>query len=98
MKTPPSNNPPKFAVSTHQLTRQFGHLTAVDHIELRIPYKEIYGLLGSNGAGKSTLIKMLTTLLLPTSGSAEVGGFENLRLTAKLNGKKEAESPPPAHP
>jgi ABC-2 type transport system ATP-binding protein len=84
MKTPPSNNPPKFAISTHQLTRQFGHLTAVDHIELRIPYKEIYGLLGSNGAGKSTLIKMLTTLLLPTSGSAEVGGFDIIKAPAKV--------------
>ncbi len=84
MKTPPSNTSPKFAVSTHQLTRQFGHLTAVDHIELRIPYKEIYGLLGSNGAGKSTLIKMLTTLLLPTCGSAEVGGFDIIKQPAEV--------------
>lgn len=65
----------RFAIKTSELTRQFGHLTAVDHIELRIPYGEIFGLLGANGAGKSTVIKMLTTLLSPTSGSAEVGGF-----------------------
>jgi ABC-2 type transport system ATP-binding protein len=66
----------RFAIKTSELTRQFGTLTAVDHIELRIPYGEIFGLLGANGAGKSTVIKMLTTLLSPTSGSAEVGGFD----------------------
>lgn len=66
----------RFAIETSALTRQFGHLTAVDHIELRVPYGEIFGLLGANGAGKSTVIKMLTTLLSPTSGSATVGGFD----------------------
>jgi len=65
-----------FAIKTSELTRRFGHLTAVDRIELRIPYEEIFGLLGANGAGKSTVIKMLTTLLSPTSGSAEVGGYD----------------------
>lgn len=69
----------KFAIKTPELTRQFGHLTAVDHIDLRIPYGEIFGLLGANGAGKSTVIKMLTTLLSPTSGSAEVGGFDIIK-------------------
>lgn len=48
----------------------------MDRIGLHISYGEIFGLLGANGAGKSTLIKMLTTLLPPTSGSAEVGGFD----------------------
>jgi len=84
MKATPTNNLPKFAISTSKLTRQFGTLTAVDHIELRVPYKEIYGLLGSNGAGKSTLIKMLTTLLPPTSGSAEVGGFDIIKAPAEV--------------
>lgn len=68
--------PDRFAIKASELTRQFGHLTAVDHIELRVSYGEVFGLLGANGAGKSTVIKMLTTLLLPTSGSAEVGGFD----------------------
>jgi len=72
----PAGMPDAFAIKTSQLTRRFGHLTAVDHIELQVPYGEIFGLLGANGAGKSTLIKMLTTLLPPTSGSAEVGGFD----------------------
>jgi ABC-2 type transport system ATP-binding protein len=84
MKSPASNNLPKLAISTIKLTRQFGPLTAVDHIELRVPYKEIFGLLGSNGAGKSTLIKMLTTLLPPTSGSAEVGGYDIIKAPAEV--------------
>jgi len=70
------DRPDRSAIKASELTRQFGHLTAVDHIELRVPYGEIFGLLGANGAGKSTVIKMLTTLLSPTSGSAEVGGFD----------------------
>ena len=65
-----------FAINTSALTRRYGKLTAADRIELRIPYGEIFGLLGANGAGKSTLIKMLTTLLSPTSGTAEVGGYD----------------------
>lgn len=64
-----------FAVTTLALTRRFGDVTAVDHVDLTIPYGRIFGLLGANGAGKTTLIKMLTTLLPPTSGDAEVGGF-----------------------
>lgn len=76
MNTTASDRPDRFAIKASELTRQFGHLTAVDHIELRVPYRDIFGLLGANGAGKSTVIKMLTTLLPPTSGSAEVGGFD----------------------
>jgi ABC-2 type transport system ATP-binding protein len=59
--------PDRFAINTSELTRQFGNLTAVDHIALRVTYGEIFGLLGANGAGNSTVIKMLTTLLSPTS-------------------------------
>ncbi|WP_374087120.1 ABC transporter ATP-binding protein [Methylomicrobium lacus] len=79
MNTTASGRADKFAIQVSELTRRFGHLTAVDHIELQVPYGEIFGLLGANGAGKSTLIKMLTTLLPPTSGSAEVGGFSIIR-------------------
>jgi ABC-2 type transport system ATP-binding protein len=71
-----TNETDGFAIVTSELTRRFGTLTAVDHIKLQISYGEIFGLLGANGAGKSTLIKMLTTLLPPTSGTAEVGGFD----------------------
>ncbi|MFI4888918.1 MAG: ATP-binding cassette domain-containing protein [Steroidobacterales bacterium] len=64
------------AIDTHGLTMQFGALTAVDHIDLQVPYGVIFGLLGANGAGKSSTIKMLTTLLSPTSGSASVAGCD----------------------
>ncbi|WP_162086042.1 ABC transporter ATP-binding protein [Sulfuriferula nivalis] len=73
-----------FAIQTTALTRQFGRLTAVDHIVLQVKYGEIFGLLGANGAGKSTLIKMLTTLLPPTSGSAEVGGFNIIQAPGEV--------------
>jgi len=59
----------------NNLTRSFGAFTAVDAITLSINSGEIFGLLGSNGAGKTTTIKMLTTLLPPSSGDALVGGF-----------------------
>lgn len=74
----------RLAVRTTELTRRFGNLTAVDHIDLGIPYGEIFGLLGANGAGKSTFIKMLTTLLAPTAGNAEVGGFDIIKSPAKV--------------
>jgi ABC-2 type transport system ATP-binding protein len=64
------------AIETFEITRRFGEMTAVDHINLRIRHGSIFGLLGPNGAGKSTTIKMLTTLLPPTSGTATVAGFD----------------------
>jgi ABC-2 type transport system ATP-binding protein len=57
------------------LTRRFGTFTAVDALTLSVNAGEVFGLLGSNGAGKTTTIKMLTTLLPPTSGEARVAGF-----------------------
>lgn len=66
----------KLAVSAKGLTRRFGTLTAVDHVDLQISQGMIFGLLGANGAGKSTIMKMLSTLLPPTSGDAEVSGFD----------------------
>jgi len=76
MSTPYSNDQGEAAIAVLGLTRQFGKLVAVDHIDCRVPYGEIFGLLGANGAGKSTTIKMLTTLLPPTSGTARVAGFD----------------------
>ena len=57
------------------LTRRFGTFTAVDALTLSVNAGEVFGLLGSNGAGKTTTIKMLTTLLPPSSGEARVAGF-----------------------
>ena len=64
------------AISAHDLVRAFGDNVAVNGVNLAIKKGEIYGFLGPNGAGKSTTVRMLTTLLNPTSGSATVAGFD----------------------
>lgn len=61
------------------LTRRYGSLVAVDHLNFSCTAGETFGLLGPNGAGKSTLIKMLTTLLPPTEGTAKIAGFDLVR-------------------
>ncbi len=63
------------AIVTRGLTRRFGDLVAVDHIDLHIPPAKIYGFLGPNGSGKSTTIRMLCGLLIPSDGEAEVLGL-----------------------
>src|ERR1039458_4996925 len=63
-------------LTTEHLTRRFKELTVVDDLTISVNQGEIFGLLGPNGAGKSTVIKMITTLLPPTSGCASVGGFD----------------------
>ncbi|HMG35546.1 MAG TPA: ATP-binding cassette domain-containing protein [Blastocatellia bacterium] len=63
-------------LETQALTRRFGSLTAVDAVTLSVTPGEVFGLLGPNGAGKTTTIKMLITLLPPTSGAAKVAGFD----------------------
>jgi ABC-2 type transport system ATP-binding protein len=67
------------AVETRDLTRKFGPLVAVDSLSLSVESGEVFGLLGPNGAGKTTVIKMLTTLLPPTSGTASVAGADIVR-------------------
>jgi len=63
-------------VAAWGLTKVFGDFRAVDDVSLQVRKGEIYGFLGSNGAGKSTTIRMLCGLLIPTSGRAEVAGFD----------------------
>ncbi|HEX9283481.1 MAG TPA: ABC transporter ATP-binding protein [Gemmatimonadales bacterium] len=70
--TPPA--PP--AVETHDLTRRFGPLTAVNRLTLRIERGEVFGLLGPNGSGKTTTIRMLCGLLDPSEGSARVAEID----------------------
>ena len=62
------------AIEAHDLTCRFGDFTAVDHVNLRIQRGEIFGFLGSNGCGKTTTMKMLTGLLPPSEGHAELFG------------------------
>jgi len=66
----------KLAISIERLAKHFGALRAVDGISLTVREGEIFALLGPNGAGKTTTISMLTGLLAPTSGSANVAGFD----------------------
>ncbi|MGA8831285.1 MAG: ATP-binding cassette domain-containing protein, partial [Desulfomonilaceae bacterium] len=66
-------------VETFGLNRRFGSLVAVDDLNLGVASGAIFGLLGTNGAGKSTTIKMLTTLLPPSTGTASVAGFDIIR-------------------
>jgi ABC-2 type transport system ATP-binding protein len=72
---------PSAAIRTRDLSREFRTrrspvVRALEHVDLVVERGECFGLLGPNGAGKSTLIKILTTLLLPTAGSAEVAGID----------------------
>ena len=69
-------NTAQFVVTTRALSKQFGTLIAVDALDLSIGRGEVFGLLGPNGSGKTTTIRMLCGLVLPTSGSATVAGFD----------------------
>ena len=70
---------PARPLEVERLTRRFGDFVADDAVSFSIEPGEIYGLLGPNGAGKTTLIRMITTLLPPTSGTARVGGRDVVR-------------------
>jgi ABC-2 type transport system ATP-binding protein len=62
-------------ITTQNLTKKFDQITAVEDLNLEIPEGEVFGFLGPNGAGKTTTVRMLTSLISPTSGSASVNGF-----------------------
>ena len=66
-------------IKIRHLSKEFGSQVAVREIDLDIPSGQLVGLLGPNGAGKSTTIKILTGMLMPTSGTAEVGGFDVIK-------------------
>ena len=68
-----------YAIEAHELTRKFGHFTAVDRISFAVGKGEIFGFLGANGAGKTTAIRMICGLLEPTSGELQVAGFDGYR-------------------
>jgi len=64
------------AIDVQHIVKKFGDFTAVNGISFAVEEGEIFGLLGPNGAGKSTLIRMMVTLLTPTSGTALINGFD----------------------
>lgn len=74
----------EYAVTIDKLTRRFGDFKAVDEISLTVEKGEIFGFLGANGAGKTTAIRMLCGLLLPTSGSGTVNGFNIFTESEKI--------------
>ena len=71
-------------IRTKNLTKKFNDFTAVDNISFSVEKGEIFGFLGPNGAGKTTTIKMLTTLLYPTAGSATLFGFDIVKQRDKV--------------
>jgi ABC-2 type transport system ATP-binding protein len=75
------------AIDVCQIVKRFGTFAAVDGISFAVEEGEIFGLLGPNGAGKSTLVRMLTTLLPPTAGSASVNGFD---VVAEADGVRQS--------
>src|SRR3954462_5576326 len=75
------------AIEVQDIRKRFGDFTAVDGVSFNVQQGEVFGLLGPNGAGKSTLIRMMTTLLPPTSGTAIVNGFD---VTKNANGVRES--------
>ncbi len=66
----------EYTIICKNLTKKFGDFTAVDSVDLKVKKGELFGFLGPNGAGKTTTIKMLTTLLTPTSGDVSVASFD----------------------
>ncbi|MEM8891799.1 MAG: ABC transporter ATP-binding protein, partial [Bacteroidota bacterium] len=64
------------AIEIKDLTKKFGDFTAVNAINLKVSKGEIFGFLGANGAGKTTAIRMLTGLSMPSSGEANIAGFD----------------------
>ena len=80
--TPPLS--PETVIEAHGLTRTYGELVAVDHLEFAVRRGEVFGVLGPNGAGKTTLVEMLEGLNPPTAGSATVLGLDIRRDTVEV--------------
>ena len=76
MSASPASPKTEYAIETEGLTRRFGDFIAVDNVALKIPKGQLYGFLGLNGAGKTTTIRILTTLLPPSEGTAKLWGHD----------------------
>jgi len=72
------------AIAAQKLTKKFGIFVAVDHLSFEIPKGVVFGILGPNGAGKTTFLRMLSTVLRPTEGTARVLGYDVIREPIKV--------------
>lgn len=75
------------AIQTKELTRRYGEKTVVDALDLTVKQGELFALLGVNGAGKTTTVKMLSGLLAPTSGDAEILGYSLVSQTQEVKSR-----------
>ena len=82
MEIPDPHSSP--AIKVAGMGKTYGSVEALKGVYLTVPYGAIRGLLGPNGAGKTTLVRLLTTLLRPSFGTASVGGYDVVRESAKL--------------
>lgn len=73
-------------IECDNLTKRFGHFTAVDNVSLRVERGSIFGFLGPNGSGKTTVIRMLCGILEPTSGTGRIGGVDVVQETDRMKG------------
>jgi len=72
------------AVEAKSLVKQFGNIRALDELSFNIKQGEIFGLIGPNGAGKTTTLRMISTLILPTSGSVEIFGLDAVNQASEV--------------
>src|SRR5262245_31494795 len=79
--------PAEAVIVCNNLTRRFGHFTAVDHVSFSVGKGSIFGFLGPNGSGKSTVIRMLCGIIEPTEGTASVAGVDVVESTDQLKGR-----------
>jgi ABC-2 type transport system ATP-binding protein len=78
----------QIVIETHDLTRRFKKVTAVDGLDLSIREGEIFGLVGPDGAGKTTTIRLLCAIMNPTSGSAKVAGFDTVKQAEEIKRRR----------
>src|SRR6266508_1285932 len=76
--------PAELMIECENLTKKFGHFTAVDHVSFSVAKGSIFGFLGPNGSGKSTVIRMLCGILEPSDGTARIGGHDVVRETESI--------------
>jgi ABC-type multidrug transport system ATPase subunit len=77
---------PEIMIECKDLTKRFGHFTAVDHVSFSVEKGSIFGFLGPNGSGKSTVIRMLCGILTPTDGTARIAGVDVVHDTERVKG------------